>query len=150
MSTEQGLVIDTKADIATVKTLRKSTCESCDHKHNCGNAPDNKNEMRVKAKNFIGAKIGDTVIISIKTTSLLKVAFMLYIFPVLCMILGAVIGKNLASSFTLDESLASVLSGAIFFCVSFFLIRIKGNKMAFKEEYTPSILKIKKPAYKKL
>ena len=144
MSTEQGLIIDTNADIATVKTLRSAACESCDHKKNCGSASSNKNEMHVKVKNRLGAKIGDTVIISIKTTSLLKVAFLLYIFPILCMILGAVIGKKLAFSFTLDESLTSVLSGVIFFCVSFFLIRIKGRKMAFKEEYTPAILRVKK------
>jgi len=143
MSTEQGLVIDTNADIATVKTLRSSACESCDQKKSCTTVGD-KNEMQVKVKNKLGAKIGDTVIISIKTTSLLKAAFLLYIFPILFMILGAVIGKKLAPSFTLDESLTSVLSGVIFFCISFFLIRIKGKKMAFKEEYTPAILRIKK------
>ena len=144
MSTEQGLIIDTNADIATVKTVRSAACESCDHKQNCGNGSDNKNEMHVKVQNNLGAKIGDTVIINIKTKSLLKVAFMLYIFPILCMIFGAVIGKKIAPSFTLDQSLASVLSGAIFFCISFFFIRIKGKKMAFKKEYTPTILRIKK------
>ncbi|MBW1650012.1 MAG: SoxR reducing system RseC family protein [Deltaproteobacteria bacterium] len=144
MSTEQGLVIDTNADIATIKTLRSAACKSCDHKKNCGSAPGNENEMHVKVKNRLGVKIGDTVIITIKTTSLLKVAFLLYIFPILCMILGAVMGRKLAPSFILDESLASVLSGAIFFGASFFLIRRKGKKMAFKEEYAPAILRIKK------
>jgi len=46
MSTEQGLIIDTNADIATVKTLRSAACESCDHKKNCGSASSNKNENK--------------------------------------------------------------------------------------------------------
>ncbi len=143
MATEQGLVIDTNADTATVKTVRSESCESCAQKESC-NTGGGKNEMQVKVKNGLGARIGDTVIISIKTTSLLKAAFLLYIFPILFMILGAVIGKKLAVSFTLDESLTSMLSGALFFCISFFLIRVKGKKMAFKEEYKPTILRIKK------
>jgi len=145
-TTEQGLVINTIGELAIVKTLRSSTCESCDHKKSCSTAtaPGDKNEMQVKVKNTLGAKAGDTVIISIKTTSLLKIYFMLYIFPILCLILGAVLGKKIATAFVIDESLTSVLSGAIFFCISFFLIRLKGKKIAFKEEYTPKILKIKK------
>ncbi|MBW1615978.1 MAG: SoxR reducing system RseC family protein [Deltaproteobacteria bacterium] len=143
MATEQGLVIDTNADIATVKTSRTESCKACAQRESC-DAGGGKNEMKVKVKNGLGAKIGDTVIISIKTTSLLKAAFLLYIFPVICMILGAVIGKQLAAFFTFDESLASVLSGVLFFCASFFLIRVKGEKMAFKEEYKPVILRIKK------
>jgi len=104
--------------------------------------------MKVTAKNTLNAKVGDVVVLNIRTSSLLKLSFLLYIFPVICMIAGAILGKNIANIFKLDETILSVLSGFSSLIVSFFLIRARGNSMAGKKEYMPEIVRLKKKVRK--
>mmetsp|Transcript_1529 Transcript_1529/g.1049 ORF Transcript_1529/g.1049 Transcript_1529/m.1049 type:complete len:147 (+) Transcript_1529:930-1370(+) len=143
MSTEEGIVVRLKGATALVKTTRSSACESCTQKDSCVTDKNTK-EMEVEVENFAGAQVGDSVVISIKTSFLLKLSFLLYVFPILCMIIGAVIGQRYAYAMELDVSIHSILAGFVFFIVSFFLIRAKGNSMAEKKEYIPKIIRIKK------
>ena len=45
--------------------------------------------MEVDAVNSVGAQVGDRIMLYFETGSLLKATFLLYIFPILCMLLGA-------------------------------------------------------------
>lgn len=100
--------------------------------------------MEVEALNVANAKEGDIVVISFETSSLLKASFLLHIFPILCMIAGAVIGQEAAKSYELDLSVVSAAGGFLFFILSFVVVRLLGNRMAKKNEYRPKIIRIKR------
>ena len=72
----------------------------------------------------------------------MKVSFLLYIFPVLLMLAGAVIGEKIAPMVGTDPSLLSALLGFVSFGVAFVLIRLTHLRMARKECYRPRIVRI--------
>ena len=103
MATEQGVVIKTDAGDAWVKTVKTGACEGCSAKSAC-HASGSGEEMEVKVINEVGAKAGDRIVLSFDTGSLLKATFLLYIFPILLLLLGAVIGQETASYFGFNAS----------------------------------------------
>jgi sigma-E factor negative regulatory protein RseC len=145
VSSEEGIVIklDSISDsTAWVKTARSSACESCSARGSC-NAESGGKVMEVKALNAAGARVGDRVVVTIMTSSLFKVSFLLYIFPVLWMIGGALIGQQLALALGhRDPSGLSVLMAFAFFGGAFLMIRLKGKSMARNAKYVPRIIKI--------
>lgn len=143
MATEQGVVIRTESKTAWVKTARSSGCDGCSARGSC-HASSSSSEMEVKALNEIGAKTGDRIVLSIATGSMLKVTFLLYLFPILLLILGAVVGQGLASHFDLNPSALAAILGLSFFSTAFLLVKAAGNKLAQKNAYQPKITKILK------
>ena len=129
---------------AWVKTRRGSACASCSARHACASPDGDGQEMEVAAINAVGAAIGDQVMVSIESAALLKATFLLYVFPIICMIAGAFAGNAAGPFFNIQDSTASVMGAAGFFGISFLLIRIKGNRMAGNQHYRPKIIRIKK------
>ncbi len=139
MATELGTVINTRGDIAVVRTKRSEACKGCSAHGSCSAKG---NDMEVEVVNRAGAMIGDDVAIQIRTGSFLKATFLLYVFPILCMILGAVAGEKLAPSLGFDNSVLSAVSGFLCFFAAIWVVRIKGREMGEKEEYHPKIIRI--------
>ena len=86
-----GKVRRIDGDFAEVAVIRASACgENC---VNCsgGCTPT---ENTVTADNVPGAIVGDTVVIEMATSSVLKAAFMVYILPIIGMITGYLIGAE--------------------------------------------------------
>ena len=98
--------------------------------------------MEVEAVNSVGAKEGDQIVMHFKSTSLFKVSFLLYIFPILLLILGAVIGQKIATLMGSDSSVASILLGFGGFLLSVWYIRVKGRHLAQDDRYRPRIIRI--------
>ncbi|MDO9110797.1 MAG: SoxR reducing system RseC family protein [Desulfatirhabdiaceae bacterium] len=147
MATEEGVVISVEGATARVKTRRGSACASCSARHACASPDGDGQDMEVDAINQIGAAIGDHVMVSIESAALLKATFLLYVFPVICMIAGAFAGNAAGPFFNIEGSTASVVGAVGFFAISFLLIRYKGNRMAENQHYRPKIIRIKKPAF---
>jgi sigma-E factor negative regulatory protein RseC len=99
-------------------------------------------EVEVKAINEAGAKVGDRIVLSFETASLLKATFLLYLFPILLLIIGAVIGQATAPYFNFNPSGFAATIGFLFFFAAVLVIKIKANKMAQKNEYRPKITKV--------
>ena len=106
MATEEGIVIKLEADRAWVKTKKSVSCESCASRKSC-NVMGGSNDMEVAAINTAGAAVGDRVVMNFETSSFLKATFLLYVFPIICMFLGAVVGQEIAPAVNLGESVAS-------------------------------------------
>jgi len=140
MTKENGVVIKTGESKAWVKTIKSSACEGCASNGSC----EAGKEAEVEAINTIGAKIGDTVVVGFETGSLIKVSMMLYLFPVLAMIVGAVIGSKLAPVYNVDESIMSAIFSFSFFFLSFVCIRLTGNLLSGNTKYQAQIIKIRK------
>jgi sigma-E factor negative regulatory protein RseC len=141
VATEQGVVIKTADHLAVVKTKRSEACEGCSSKDSCSTKG---NDMEVDAVNRIGAKIGDGVVIQIQTRPFLKATFLLYVFPIVCMILGAVLGEKLAPHIGFDKSALSAILGFLCFFLSIGVVKTKGRQMGENEAYHPKIIRILK------
>jgi len=141
LATEQGVVLRTDSGTAWVKTVRSSACEGCTAKGSCHGAGGER-EMEVKAINSVGARVGDRIVLSLETASLLKVTFLIYVFPIVLLIVGAALGQTLAYRIGFSPSGLSVLLGFAFFLTALFIIKARANKMARKNAYQPKITKI--------
>jgi len=141
MHKEEGVVSRIDADTAWVKTQKSGACESCSTKGFCGSLGGGK-AMDVEAINTAGACEGDRVVIACEQSSVVKVSFLIYIFPIICMVIGAVIGQQSAYLFGFDPSLFSAVWGFAFLAVSFFFVRLIGKKLSQDERYRPKIIRV--------
>ncbi len=98
--------------------------------------------IEVKAVNEADAKVGNRVLIDVKSSSVLKTAFLLYVFPILAMMAGAAAGHNVSSFFGLDASALSAVFGFLFFGIAVLFARARGNSLAAKDDYRLRIVKI--------
>ena len=141
MATEHGIVIRADAQAAWVKTIKTGACEGCSARGSC-HSLGNRGEMEVKAINEAGAKAGDRIVLSFETASLLKASFLLYVFPILLLILGAAIGQQTAPYFGFNPSGFSAVVGFSFFFGAVLIIKYKADKLAKKNAYLPKVIKI--------
>ena len=141
MATEHGIVIRTDSQGAWVKTIKSGACEGCTARGSCHSLGDS-GEVEVEAINEAGAKVGDRIVLSLETASLLKATFLLYVFPILLLIIGAVIGQATAPYFNVNPSGFSATIGFSFFFAAVLVIKVKANKLAKKNEYRPKITKV--------
>ena len=144
MATEQGIVIKRDSRAPWVKTVKSGNCAGCSARGSC-HATGGGDEMEVNVINEAGAKVGDRIVLSFKTSSLLKATFLLYVFPILLLIVGAAIGQAMASQFDLNPSGLSAIVGFAFFFAALLIVKTTANKLARKNEYRPKITKILHP-----
>jgi len=141
LATEQGIVLRTDSEGAWVKTIRSSACEGCTAKGSC-HATDGGSEMEVKALNTAGARAGDRIVLTFETASFLKATFLIYVFPIILLTVGAALGQMLAPLMEFNSSALSVILGFAFFFAALLIIKARANKMARKNAYQPKITKI--------
>ncbi len=101
--------------------------------------------MEAEAYNPANAAIGDHVLVSIENSALLKASFILYVFPILCMLIGAFAGNAASQILKFDSSAVSAVFAFVFFGASYFLVRYKGGKMAKEKKYRPRVIRIINP-----
>ncbi|MGD8991857.1 MAG: SoxR reducing system RseC family protein [Desulfobacterales bacterium] len=141
MATEQGIVLRTDSKAAWVKTTRSSACKGCTAKNSC-HALGKSQDVEVKAINIAGAKTGDRIVLSFETRSLLKATFLIYVFPIIFLLIGAVCGQMLAAFTSMNPSALSVLLGFAFFFAALGIMKARANKMAAQNSYQPKVTKI--------
>ena len=141
MATEEGIVIKLGDTTAWVKTTRSSACNHCASRESCQTGKQGK-EMEVEVTNPVGAKIGDRIVLYFETSSLLKAAFLLYVFPVLCMMAGAALGQWLSPRYQINPSLGSAAFGFLSLVLSFVLVKMRSDRLARRDNYKPRIIRI--------
>jgi len=140
MITENGIVTNANPSMAWIKTTRSGACEACASRGSCG-TQNSQQEMTVTVKNTLNVGKGDHVVIGLETRPILFVTFLLYVFPIILLLLGALIGNSLATSLGHDPSLVSMISGFSFFGFSFYIIRKKNSSLSKKEAYKPFLVR---------
>lgn len=143
MITENGIVTQANQQTAWIKTIRSAACESCSEKDTCGTSHHGSQEMNLTLKNTLGVKKGDAVVIGIETKPMLILSFLLYVFPILLLVTGAVIGDSLAPTLEMNKSITAMIFGFTCFVAAFFIIRKKQAAMSKKEEYKPFLVRKK-------
>ncbi|MCF6246823.1 MAG: SoxR reducing system RseC family protein [Desulfobacula sp.] len=145
MITEDGIVTTADTSTAWIKTTRSGACESCSSQKSCGTA-NSKTEMIVSVKNTLNVEQGDHVIIGLQTRPIMFLTFLLYVFPILMLIIGALIGDTISSTLDTNTSLTSMFFGFIFFGLAFYYIRQKNHSLAKKDSYKPFLVRKKSQA----
>lgn len=143
MITENGIVTQANKSNAWVKTTRSSACEHCDSKDSCGTDHDSIDQI-IFVKNTLNVEKGNEVVIGLETKPMMFVFFLLYVFPVLLLVLGAAIGDSLGPAINMDNSICAMILGFGFFAIAFFIIRKKQAGLSQKKEFKPFLVR-KKP-----
>jgi sigma-E factor negative regulatory protein RseC len=141
MMTEEGMVKRTMGSKAWVVTRRSDMCESCSS-HGACKALGGGKEMEVEALNAVQARPGDQVLLTLEDQSLVKLSFLVYLFPILALISGAALGQKVASILGTNPELTSFMLAAIFFGLAFVLVRIKDKKLEQTGAIIPKIARI--------
>ena len=102
MIEEQAQVIEIKGNLLFLRAQTQSACGSCSVSKGCGTSLLAKVVGRkfthFQAENNINAKVGDTVVVGIAEDALLKGSLMMYILPVLCMLVFALLADYLLTA----------------------------------------------------
>lgn len=141
MLTEQGLVVSARGDEAIVMTHRSEACEACAAKGACKILGGGK-EVEVTALNYIRAKGGDRVELSLPETAFLKASIITYLLPLVAFLAGAVLGQILAVPLGWPADAASITLAGIGLALALGAMTLLNRRMSIKEEYIPRITRV--------
>jgi len=145
MEAEKGYVEKTQNDWAWIVTQRKTGCGHCGQKGYC-QMLDGGNKMVVKAKNVLGAKMGDEVEIYLSSRNRMKGLFIIYILPVLGLLSGAFLGHGIAPLIGLSEKLGTMLFTLSGLLLAFLVIPLFSNRMEASGQMIPLVSRITRRA----
>ena len=146
MPSEEGIVKQTRGDLAVVVTQRGAMCHSC-KAHDACNTLGGGEEMEVEALNPIHARPGDRVKIELSEGAFLWASIQVYLIPPLFLLVGAVVGQSLAPRWGLDENLGAMLLGFGAFALAFLLVKMSATRETKKTYYRPTVVEIiRRPA----
>jgi sigma-E factor negative regulatory protein RseC len=142
METEKGTVQRIEDGWAWVETRRTGSCESCSQKGHCHLSNEGNSRMIIKAENVAQAQTGDEVEIYLNARTKLKGLFMVYIFPVLGLLIGAISGKGVSRFIGLNSDVGTILTAFCGMAIAFFIARVLGFRMKENNELTPIVSRI--------
>ncbi|UCG78355.1 MAG: SoxR reducing system RseC family protein [Nitrospirota bacterium] len=138
---EIGEVKRIEGIFAIVSVARKSACDDCQQgcKITDGGA-------EIEALNQVNARVGNTVRVMMRPYTYLKGTILVYAFPALAMILGAIAGKELLSGYitNIDPDLLSAMAGFFALLVTLAIVKIVTVRAEKKVELKPIIEEILK------
>lgn len=126
-------------------TTREEACHHCKAKDSCEMLGGTGANAEVTVLNTAGAEVGDIVTISLRSSSLLKGAFVIYMVPILGLLGGIVLGFGLAHVFFLKEEPVVGSMAALGLAASFFWVRKKAKTLAQRQEFVPEIIAKRRP-----
>jgi sigma-E factor negative regulatory protein RseC len=141
MMQETGTVVELQENaIAMVLCRKGSACQHCASVDAC-HAGHDSGERLVEAHNDINATVGQQVRISISSKTFLRSSFLVYIVPLIALVVCAIIGNAIATSFVadLDPNLISALSGVGGLVVALLVIRQRNQRLN-RDDYMPRIV----------
>lgn len=140
MIEEEGIVVETAGDTAKVAILKKSACESCAASGVCHPG----DQEYLEAANPLGSRKGQKVKVAIAPQTYLKASLILYGIPMVSLVGGAIIAKNIALTYGAEaqSDLWAFLSGMFCMVVSFLFLRRYNRKVEKTREYKPIIVEI--------
>jgi sigma-E factor negative regulatory protein RseC len=96
----------------------------------------------VEAINMADAQVGDLIQLAVSTGSVMKAMFLLYLFPILCMLTGGAAGNWMAPRMQINPSVMAAIGAMACFVISLIFVRILGQRMGRDDAYRPKIIRI--------
>jgi sigma-E factor negative regulatory protein RseC len=130
--------------VATIEVVRKTACGLCGKTRGCGNALWGKmfahKTTSFKAQNSIDAKVGQSVIVGIDESALMKSALLLYIVPLVTMFIGAILASQVSGS-----ELVAMLGAVVGVMVGYFWVKAHTAGRTYYQNHRPKILRLDVP-----
>ena len=140
-----GIVKAIRGPMALAVTKREKSCEHCKARDGCEMLGGSGADAEVMALNTVKAEVGDVVTISLRSSSLLKGAFVIYMMPVLGLLGGIISGFGVANILSLKKEPVVGTMAGLALVGSFLWLRRKAKKLAQKREFIPEITAKKRP-----
>ncbi|MEE9524742.1 MAG: SoxR reducing system RseC family protein [Thermodesulfovibrionales bacterium] len=136
---EIGVIKKIDGVMATVVVEKKSACDQC--KQGC---KVTEGGAEIEALNLAKAELGNTVKVQMKPFTYLKGTLLVYGFPVLALISGAVAGREWIPKYitTVDKDLLSAFSGFLALLVAFIIVKFIAAKSEKNVELKPVIAEV--------
>lgn len=143
--TKTGVVKAVQGRMALVLTRMEPECESCTAKNACFGLGGGGVNKEIRARNTAKAEVGDVVTVSMRSSSLLKISFLIYMVPILALIGGILFGYFLSNLIAFDQNVLVGLFGGLFLASAFLWVKKKGNRLSDRKEFVPEIISRKSP-----
>ena len=135
MKTAEGFVIEVTGATAKIKVGRHNECS------NCGACPGDTSAI-VSVKNDIGAVVGQHVLYEVKETNTLLAAFIVFIFPLLGLLIGAGCGRLISNYAGGYQTVLEIVGALVVFLITIICIKLFDRSLNKNEKSRPSIVKI--------
>jgi sigma-E factor negative regulatory protein RseC len=140
MIEETGQVVRVEGDHVWVETQRKSACGSCSANKGCGTATLGKvfgnRQSVVRVLNTLEVEPGDTVVLGLQESALVRGSIAIYAVPLLCLILGSLGAQAVGAG---DG--ATTLAGLLSLAAGFGWVRYFASHIRSDARYQPVILR---------
>ncbi|MEJ2610081.1 MAG: SoxR reducing system RseC family protein [Candidatus Thiodiazotropha sp.] len=146
MIEEVATVIRLDQEFAIVETQQHAPCGSCSSEGSCSTTIlaglFKRRNYQLKVLNRVDAKPGEQVIIGLQENILLKISFLTYLFPLISMILVAMLAAGIANFFDLSAGeLPQVTGGLLGLISGLILIKKHAQKSRHDPDYQAVILR---------
>jgi sigma-E factor negative regulatory protein RseC len=129
---------------AMVVTEKGDACSNCESAQFCHSLADC-SRMETRVLNRANAGVGDRVVISLSSISVLKSAMILYILPTISLILGAIAGSGLHNYLIIGETGSAILFGFAGLILGFIIAGLISKRQTAGSKLTPVITRIIAP-----
>lgn len=133
--TKEGIVLDNNKGHLTVQIFRNGACGSCSASGSC--AESKTTEIELFTHDNI--KKGDRVMIEGSSNDVTKLTAVVYIFPVVMILIGAILPNVFLKNTGIDLNLLTLISVLVFLLIS--LVFVKGLDSKVKDR---NIMKVRK------
>ena len=135
MKTAEGFVIEVTGTTANIKVGRHNECS------NCGACPGDTSTI-VTVRNEIGATVGQHVLYEVKETNTLLAAFIVFMFPLIGLVIGAGCGRLISNAVGGYQTVLEVVGALVVFLITILCIKLFDKSLNKNEKSRPSIVKI--------
>lgn len=130
---ETGIVVETHEDRATVAFTMNEACQTC--RAGCLLTSGEKGRRVLQAYNSVHAQVGDPVRVQISPVSSVGSAAILFLFPLLAMIVGYVVGQTLTGT-----QRGGMAGTGVALLLAFIAVRFLDRMLARRQGYEPVII----------
>ena len=140
MVEQRGIVIEAGPDgWARVITDRKGACGGCHTSHGGCSGCLSTAKMESRVANPVGAKPGDIVRVTLRSSDLFKGAALLYLLPVVLLMGAALAGSAIAVAAGAQDSYGSILGAAVGLAAGFFIVIRADRSQWARKRLSPAI-----------
>lgn len=143
MLEEAALVTHVKGASISVRTVRKSACDSCQAEAGCGQKRITRllireaTDMAIDNPEDLDVQVGSQVLIGLNEGALVRASLILYLLPLVMMILAV-----LVSSLMFEQELLHILAAGAGLLTGFLCGRILSARLLSTGDYRPVLLRV--------
>ncbi|HNX24465.1 MAG TPA: SoxR reducing system RseC family protein [Spirochaetota bacterium] len=131
---QEGFIVQLDGDLAKVRVAPNADCD------NCGAC--NIVHMEILAYNPVKATPGQKVKFTMIQDNMLKISFMIFIFPLLSLFTGLYSGSLVSSIYKINNTGAMTTGGLLMFCLAIVIIFFYDKKYKLNKSNFPQIIEV--------